>query len=179
MRIGIHQPYLFPYQGYFDLIASVDKFVLYDDAKFMKGSFINRNNYPMPFTFRLKKHSDLAKINQVYFYDIEVDKQRFPRLTGLRSKYVSMLDDDNISLNCYRTLKAICQQLGIKTQFYLSSQMVHGTWVQGILDIVHYLGGDTYVNAPGGRNLYTQEMFEDIKLEFIDTAPGPSILCNL
>lgn len=32
MKIAIMQPYLFPYIGYFQLIESVDLFVLYDDV---------------------------------------------------------------------------------------------------------------------------------------------------
>ena len=37
------QPYIFPYIGYFQLINAVDKFVFYDDVKFIKKGFINRN----------------------------------------------------------------------------------------------------------------------------------------
>ena len=44
MKVAIMQPYLFPYIGYFQLIAAVDKFVVYDDVNFIKGGWINRNN---------------------------------------------------------------------------------------------------------------------------------------
>ncbi|MBF4333633.1 hypothetical protein EAY29_25790, partial [Vibrio anguillarum] len=30
MKLGIMQPYLFPYLGYFQLINEVDEFVIYD-----------------------------------------------------------------------------------------------------------------------------------------------------
>ena len=43
MKLGIMQPYLFPYIGYFQLINEVDKFVIYDDVNFIKGGWINRN----------------------------------------------------------------------------------------------------------------------------------------
>ena len=43
MKIAIMQPYLFPYIGYFQLINSVDKFVVLDDVQYMKGGWINRN----------------------------------------------------------------------------------------------------------------------------------------
>ena len=181
MKIGLMQPYLFPYKGFFQLIKSVDKFVLYDDAKYMKGSWINRNNFPMPFTFRLKKHSDYDRINECYFFDIEEDKIKFKNITRLDvDKYLDLLkQEDNLAENIARTLKVICNDLGITTQFFSSSQISHGMFVQGILDIVRYLGGDTYVNLPGGRSLYNQEMFGDITLEFIETKPGLSILCEL
>jgi hypothetical protein len=176
MKIAMNQPYIFPYRGYFDLIASVDKFVIYDDAQYIKGGFINKNYFPERFTFRLKKHSSFAKINECYFLDIEEDKKIFP----IKGKYLDLLtQEDNISVNIERTIKEICKDLGIKTEFYRASDIKHSKSTQGVIDIVRALGGDTYVNLPGGKKLYTQEMFGDIKLEFIETKPGKSILCEL
>ena len=43
MKLGIMQPYFLPYIGYFQLIASVDKFVIYDNIKYTKKGWINRN----------------------------------------------------------------------------------------------------------------------------------------
>lgn len=34
MKLGVMQPYFLPYVGYFQLIAAVDKFILYDDVTF-------------------------------------------------------------------------------------------------------------------------------------------------
>lgn len=176
MRIALNQPYLFPYKGYFDLIASVDHFVLYDDAKFMKASYINRNNFPFPFTFRLRKHSDYAKINELYFYNVKEDVERLKK-KGVKSKYLDILSDKiSLDMNVYFTLRAICSDLGIKTPIHFSSMVPHRTGVEGIIDIVKHYRGDTYVNLPNGKKLYNQKQFGDIKLEFIETVPGPSII---
>jgi WbqC-like protein family len=43
MKLAIMQPYFFPYIGYFQLIAAVDVFVVYDDVQFIKNGWINRN----------------------------------------------------------------------------------------------------------------------------------------
>jgi hypothetical protein len=43
MKLAIMQPYFFPYLGYFQLIASVDKFVFYDDVNWIMKGWINRN----------------------------------------------------------------------------------------------------------------------------------------
>jgi hypothetical protein len=181
VRIAINQPYLFPYRGYFDLIASVDRFVVHDNVQYIKKGWINRNNFPNLFTFRLKKHSNFDSINQCYFKDIEADKARFLRTTKLKAeKYLDLLtQEDDISTNITKTLKAICKDLGIKTEFFIASNIVHGKSWHGVLDIVKALNGDTYVNLPGGRALYNQEMFGDIKLEFVETKIGPSILCEI
>ncbi len=41
--VAIMQPYFFPYIGYFQLINSVDIFVIFDDVNYLKKSYINRN----------------------------------------------------------------------------------------------------------------------------------------
>lgn len=180
MKIGIMQAYLFPYRGYFDLIQAVDKFVIYDDVQYIKGGWINRNLFPELFTFRLENHSAYAKINECYFKDIEKDKKEFVNKTGMDEKWVRPMKQNYcLSYNIALTLQKICKELGITTPFYFASNIPHGKFAEGVIDMVKALGGDTYVNLPGGRKLYTQEMFGDIKLEFIDTVPGPSILCLL
>ncbi|MDR2572015.1 MAG: WbqC family protein, partial [Oscillospiraceae bacterium] len=45
MKLAIMQPYLFPYIGYWQLINAVDTFVIYDDVAYIKGGWINRNNF--------------------------------------------------------------------------------------------------------------------------------------
>lgn len=36
MKLGIMQPYFFPYIGYWQLMNAVDKYVIYDDVNFIK-----------------------------------------------------------------------------------------------------------------------------------------------
>ena len=43
MKLGIMQPYFFPYIGYWQLMNAVDRYVIYDDVNFIKGGWINRN----------------------------------------------------------------------------------------------------------------------------------------
>ena len=47
MRLAIMQPYLFPYVGYFQLAAAVDRFVFLDDVQYIQRGWINRNRFPM------------------------------------------------------------------------------------------------------------------------------------
>lgn len=44
MTIAIMQPYFFPYIGYWQLINSVDAFLIYDDVNFVNRSYITRNS---------------------------------------------------------------------------------------------------------------------------------------
>lgn len=43
MKLGVMQPYFFPYLGYFQLIRAVDKFILYDSLPYIRHGWVNRN----------------------------------------------------------------------------------------------------------------------------------------
>ena len=42
-KIAILQSNYIPWKGYFDIIRSVDEFVLYDDMQYTKNDWRNRN----------------------------------------------------------------------------------------------------------------------------------------
>ena len=61
------QPYFMPYIGYFQLISSVDRFVVYDNIKYSKKGWINRNRFllngnDVEFTLPIKKDSDSLNV---------------------------------------------------------------------------------------------------------------------
>ena len=69
MKLAIMQPYFFPYIGYFQLIAAVDRFVLYDNVKYTKKGWINRNRYLLEgrdvvFSVPLKADSDFREVRE-------------------------------------------------------------------------------------------------------------------
>jgi hypothetical protein len=43
MKIAVMQPYFFPYLGYWQLIDTVDYFVIFDDVNYIKRGWINKN----------------------------------------------------------------------------------------------------------------------------------------
>jgi len=47
-KVAIVQSNYIPWKGYFDLIASVDEFILYDDVQFTKNDWRNRNRIKTP-----------------------------------------------------------------------------------------------------------------------------------
>eukprot|EP01036_Dinobryon_divergens_P050949 gene50949-68197_t len=69
MKVGIMQPYFLPYIGYFQLIAAVDLFVVYDNIKYTKKGWINRNRLlqngtDAVFSLPLKKDSDALDVRE-------------------------------------------------------------------------------------------------------------------
>src|SRR5205809_4777610 len=47
-KVAILQSNYIPWKGYFDLIAAVDEFILYDDVQFTKNDWRNRNKIKTP-----------------------------------------------------------------------------------------------------------------------------------
>src|SRR5690606_41900370 len=42
-RLGIMQPYFFPYLGYFSLIAATDRWIVFDPVQYIRKGWMNRN----------------------------------------------------------------------------------------------------------------------------------------
>lgn len=69
MKLSIMQPYFLPYSGYFQLIAASDLFVVYDNIKYTKKGWINRNRFlrdgkAVPFSLPLKHAPDSLEIRE-------------------------------------------------------------------------------------------------------------------
>ena len=191
MKIGIMQPYLFPYLGYWQLINAVDKFVILDDVNFIKRGYINRNhillnNSETLFTLPLVKASQNKLINETDIFndEKEIDKlllmiktaykdaPYFNAVYPLIDKIVKF-KDVNLSKYITNSIIEICKYVGINTQIIPSSGRYEKKDLKGqlrILDIVGKESGKTYINPIGGLNLYEKEVFskKGIQLKFIE-----------
>lgn len=195
MKIAIMQPYLFPYIGYFQLIAAVDIFVVYDDVQFIKRGWINRNYFlvndqPHLFTFGVKGGSSLLRINERYFAENQ-DHQIMTFLKLLRSSYaaapcfedvyklvndIMSFQDSNIARKIEYSLIRLCQYLQIPTRFEASSRLKIAAGERGqdrIIAICKSLEAQQYINAIGGKDLYSEEAFlrENLALSFLQPLP--------
>lgn len=193
MKIGIMQPYFFPYIGYFQLINSVDKFVIFDDVQYINRGWINRNNILVSgmgnvITIPIKKHSLNSNINKCILGDaaeetckkiLETIKrnykkaQYFEKVFPMLEEVITINKKIDVSTYNYNSLKVICNYLKIDTEFLLSSEIEKDEKLVAtdkIIDIVKILNGKVYINPIGGINLYSQERFrnENIKLRFIE-----------
>ncbi|MEG2457224.1 MAG: WbqC family protein, partial [Clostridia bacterium] len=79
MKLGIMQPYYFPYIGYWQLMNAVDNYIVYDDVNFIKGGWINRNRLlcngqPMFFNLKMQNASPNLLINEIGVAQDEVYK---------------------------------------------------------------------------------------------------------
>ncbi|MBN3836460.1 WbqC family protein [Burkholderia sp. Ac-20344] len=190
MRLAIMQPYLFPYLGYFQLAASVDRFVFYDDVTYIKNGWINRNRIllggtPHYLTVPLNGASSSCPILSVR---IQPRDRWMPKLLAmLHHAYsrapqygpvirlverVLSADTDTIGQLASHSVTETCGYLGIDTQFVATSSGYDNMMLRGqarVIDICLREGARLYVNAPGGRTLYDRAAFieADIDLAFI------------
>lgn len=194
MKIGIMQPYFFPYIGYFQLINSVDKFVIYDDVNYIKNGWINRNQIisngkPFLFTVPLKNQSsyDLIKNTLIDKKQYKFWKEKFLRTLEYNYKKApyflpvfdfvkNILSHDFtvISQISAQSLLATISYLGIKTEIINSSQIYDNNNINSfhrIIDICKKEKATEYINLIGGQKLYSKVIFSDndLLLSFIKT----------
>lgn len=193
MKIGIMQPYFFPYIGYFQLINSVDIFVVYDNIKYTKKGWITRNRILQNgkdaiFSLPLKSDSDsLYIVNR----ELASDFSRNRLLNRIKGAYgqapffeqtlpliecVMLYGDNNLFRFLLHSLTATAKYLGIDTEIRISSgiDIDHSLKNQDrVLALCEALGATTYVNAIGGVELYSRKSFSErgIELKFIKSKP--------
>ncbi len=90
MRLGIMQPYFFPYIGYFDLIHQSDRWVVFDTVQFIRHGWVNRNRILHPYdgwqyiALPTRKHAQKTDIKDVLIADRE---QAFNKILGQLQHY--------------------------------------------------------------------------------------------
>jgi hypothetical protein len=193
MKLGIMQPYFFPYVGYFQLIAAVDVFVVYDNIKYTKKGWINRNRMlqndkDVTFSLYLKSDSDYLNICQ---RELSADFNRAKLTSQFKDAYrrapyfeqtfqlveqVVYGEQMNLFDFLHRSIVKTCEHLNIQTTIKVSSDITIDHNLRGqdkVLAICSALGATTYINAIGGRELYSEEAFRErsIDLQFIQPRP--------
>ena len=187
MRLGIMQPYFFPYLGYWQLLANVDKYVVYDDVTYIKGGWINRNNFLINgqknlLTMRLEKASSYTLIKDIAIKDdfvkflktIEMGYKKAPFFEDIFRllKDICQCPDKKLGQFLFNSHIKICEYLGIDTERILSSSFEKHTELKGkdkVISICKQLGADEYINAIGGQELYDKKEFAEngIRLNFM------------
>ncbi len=191
MKLAIMQPYLFPYIGYFQLVAAVDKFVFYDDVNFIKNGWINRNRLLISgdvryLTIPLSGASPFVKINQIRIMANGAWRKKMS--AAVRQSYAKaphfdviynllseiLFNDENyISDIAKQSIMAVSNYLGLKTHFVMSSSCYGNSDLSGerrIIDICCKEKACQYYNLPGGKVLYNYDLFKSnaITLCFIE-----------
>lgn len=188
------QPYFFPYIGYFQLMNAVDTFVLYDDAQYMKGGWINRNRIlvnraPAWLTLPIHRASLKLPINQRHYaltpnvtdaikMRLQTCYRKAPAFDVTYPFLCDLFDyaDSNVAAFNTNLLVALARELEVTCRFLSSSSINNCKDLKGqakVIDICHRIGADHYINPIGGLKLYDDAAFseEGIQLHFLQANP--------
>ncbi len=202
MIYGIMQPYFLPYVGYFSLIEYADRFIFFDTPQYISHGWVNRNRVLKQdggytyITVPVKKAVRSAGIKEMridnslrwkekIYGQLTAYKRRAPRYNDTVEFLHHVLDakeyDFLAQLNA-DSIISICHKIGIECVYDTFSAMnleidkVHAPdeWA---LNMVKALGGDTYVNSPGGKAFFDPAKYEraGIRLQFLQSNLKPYI----
>lgn len=179
--IAIMQPYIFPYIGYWQLIAAVDKFIILDDVNYIKRGWINRNKIRSGrFIIPLQESSQNKLIKDLYIHGDCEDFYKSVRNTYQYAPYFQEvwpllnIPGTMISNAIYWTINNICKYLEIKTDIVPSSTVYNNKDIKGqqrIAQICIMEQATRYINPINGFDLYDEPMFSQygIELRFLKT----------
>jgi hypothetical protein len=171
MKAVVLQSNYVPWKGYFDLIHDADVFVFYDEVKYTKNDWRNRNliyskNGLQWLTIPISKEAVKLKISDVVIDDNEWQALHFASLyhaykAAPHFSQLEMFMHDfyrentwtHISkLNQY-SIKKISEFLGITTRFLNSSQFDLKTErFERLLGLLQQVGATTYISGPSAKD---------------------------
>jgi hypothetical protein len=192
-KIAILQSNYIPWKGYFDIIAAVDEFILYDDMQFTKNDWRNRNRIKTPAGVQwlsIPVGSDIhRRIRDVQLPATAWAQQHWKTLSlnyraarhyervarWLAPLYLENACRDLSSFN-RTTIEAICRHLDIDTRISNSwdYRLAEGK-TERLVDLCVQAGGSVYVSGPSARGYLDESLFRaaGIEVEWMQYGPYP------
>jgi WbqC-like protein family len=192
VKLAVMQPYLFPYIGYYQLMHAADRFVIADDVTFIKQGWINRNRLLVNgsaayFTVPVRRHPADALIKDVEIDDRPGTRWRVTLLKTIANFYRRAPSFEQVYPLVERviggpftriadmaraSLREVCDYLGAPVSIVESSAAYGNAHLKGqarVIDTCRAERATDYINAPGGRTLYSAEAFlaHGIRLHFL------------
>lgn len=195
MRLGMMQPYFFPYLGYFALIDRCDRWVVFDVTQYTPKSWMNRNRVLHPVagwawvSVPLSNSSQSITIAQARILDREATlrttlgklshyRHRAPHWQAVEAiveiAFGQVAGDSLTALNV-SGMRAVCEYLGISFDPQICSEL--GVDLSGVSHpggwapaIAAALGAERYLNPIGGSALFRAQEFAErgVELEFLE-----------
>lgn len=192
-KLAILQSNYIPWKGYFDIIAAVDEFIIYDDVQFTKNDWRNRNkiktasgfdwiSIPVGKNIKRKiceviipnngwqsrhwKALELSYSNAPHFLEIT----EFLKPLYLDNQYET-LTELNVSF-----INAICNFLNIKTKISHSWEYGGaGGRSERLIDICLKAGATEYISGPSAKNYLDETFFlkNNINISWFDYCDYP------
>lgn len=179
-RVAILQSNYIPWKGYFDMIAAVDEFILYDDMQYTRRDWRNRNQIKTPQGVQwltvpvVVKGKYLQTIReteidgtgwaQAHWKALLQNYRRAPCFgeiaAWLEPLYLQQHHDHLAPLN-RSLLEAVCRYLGIQTMIRSSwdYELIAGK-TDRLVDLCRQAGATNYVSGPAARSYVDESVFK-------------------
>jgi hypothetical protein len=191
-KVAILQSNYIPWKGYFDIIAAVDEFILYDDMQYTRRDWRNRNQIKTPQGVRWltvpvqvkgRYHQKIRETEidgtdwaAAHWKALLQNYRRAPHFLEialwLEPLYLAHSYTHISQLNC-RFIEAICNYLKIET-------VITNSWDYTLLDgkterlanLCVQAGGSEYISGPAAKDYVDESSFSDlgIKLTWFEYA---------
>ena len=180
-KIAVVQSNYIPWKGYFDIIAAVDEFILYDDMQYTRRDWRNRNQIKTPQGVQwltvpvLVKGKYHQKIRETEIDGVEWAAAHWKALSQnyrraahfdeialwLEPIYTAESFTHLSALN-RRLIEAVCAYLGIGTVISNSwDYALHEGKTERLADLCAQAGGSEYVSGPAAKGYLDEKVFAD------------------
>ena len=194
-KVAILQSNYIPWKGYFDLIAAVDEFIIYDDMQYTRRDWRNRNVIKtpqglqwltVPVKVKGKYHQSIRETEidgtawaELHWKGLERNYRRAPHfqeIAELLEPLYMKQTYTHLSMLNRRLTEAVCGYLGITTAIKNSwdYHLVEGK-TERLVDLCRQAGGAEYFSGPSARDYIDAEQFvaSGVKLTWFDYTGYP------
>lgn len=193
-KVAILQSNYIPWKGYFDLINTVDEFVLFDDTQYTKGDWRNRNiiktkQGPQWLTIPVKQEKQSQLINETKISDTRWARKHWTTLSQnyskakyferyrdqLESLYLALTNEYLSTIN-HRLITEVNKILSIGTRIRWSSEfdVLEGR-TERLLSICEQCGASEYFSGPAAQSYFDIELAKrsNIKVNWLNYEDYP------
>lgn len=197
-KVAILQSNYIPWKGYFDIIASVDEFIFYDEMQYTKNDWRNRNKIKTPnglhwlsIPVATKGHlSQDVRIMDAKIVDKKWANSHWNTIKQFYKKapyfkdyadvfgeiYKECEQEEFLCKVNYKFIYAINEILRIKTKISFSQDygLIEGK-TERLVDLVQKAGGTSYLSGPAAKDYIDEKLFKEanIELEWMDYSNYP------
>ncbi len=178
MKVAVHQPNYLPWLGYFAKIAHADVFIFLDDVQLPQGrSYVHRTKIHSPtggtwLSAPIRReerqiikdvqfaHEDWRRRHQATWFHTYRKAPFFRPVMDLVDS-IFAFETNNLAQFNVHAVSGIARFLDLSCRFELSSTCGSASSSDDrLIDLVSWIGGDTYISGAGGQNYQNKEKFD-------------------
>lgn len=187
-KIAIVQSNYIPWKGYFDMIAAVDEFILYDDMQYTRRDWRNRNQIKtpqglqwltVPVKVKGKYHQTIRETEidgtdwtEAHWKSIAQNYRKAPHFEEIAAIFEPLYRQrqyTHLSALNRELIEAVCAYLSITTKISNSwdYQLIEGK-TERLADLCAQAGGTEYISGPSAKDYIEESFFTErgIKLSW-------------